>query len=120
VRTLANSPLAETLTHLDLSSGFGPSSRISAEGVAALVESPLWPRLEELNLNHHVFPDADAIRILFSALSRSRIPRLGIRGVWSYDGRWTGQAEAMTAASSWGRLEALDLGSAGLSNEGLR
>jgi uncharacterized protein (TIGR02996 family) len=120
LRALAHSPLAETLTHLDLSNGLASSTRITADGIAALVESPLWPRLEELNLSYHAFPDATAIRMLFGALHRSRLTKLSLRGSCSYDVRWEGLAEAMLTAPSWGRLEALDLGSAGLSNEGLR
>jgi uncharacterized protein (TIGR02996 family) len=118
VRTLARSPLAETLTGLDLSQWAGPM-HITAAGITALVKSPLWPRLEELNLSWNVFADAEPVRILFASLHRSRIRRLGLRN-WDRSARWSGLVEAMVKARSWGDLEALDLGAERLSNAGLR
>jgi uncharacterized protein (TIGR02996 family) len=110
VRMLAHSPLAETLTGLDLSGG-----PITRAGISALVKSPLWPQLEELNLSWNTFHDAESLRLLFSSLRRSRIRRLGLQ-----NREWSGLAKAMAGARSWGSLEALDLGSVGLTNEGLR
>src|SRR5262249_44765492 len=118
VAALVHSPLAETLTHLDLSNNLLGQRHLTVEGISALVDSPLWSRLEELNLNYHSFTDGNAIRILFAALPRSMITRLGLRGTWAHNSQWEGIAEAMAASPSWGRLEALDLGSAGLTNEG--
>jgi uncharacterized protein (TIGR02996 family) len=118
VRAIARSPLAETLTGLDLSQWAG-SMHITSAGITALVKSPLWPRLEELNLSWNAFADAESVRILFTSLHRSRIRRLGLRN-WDRSARWSGLAEAMAGAPSWGNLEALDLGSARLSNAGLR
>jgi uncharacterized protein (TIGR02996 family) len=115
VRTLARSPLAETLTGLDLSPWAGPM-HITEAGISALVKSPLWPRLEELNLSWNAFTTAEPLRVLFASLHRSRIRRLGLRS----SARVSGLAKALEGARDWGSLEALDLGTWGLSNKGFR
>jgi uncharacterized protein (TIGR02996 family) len=119
LRQLVRSPLTETLVGLDLSPWSG-SRNFTEAGISALVESPLWPRLEELNLNWNAFGNAEPLRLLFGSLHRSSIRRLGCRQNWSYQSRWDGLEQALTTAPSWGRLEALDLGSTALSPEGLR
>jgi uncharacterized protein (TIGR02996 family) len=113
VRLLLDSPLADTLTHLDLShngtDNEGPG--MTAEGVGALVESRLWPRLEELNLGHlRLGNDPTAARLLFGALPRSNLRVLGLSGyAWSPDASGAALVGAMVSARSWGRLEALAL-----------
>ena len=83
VRELVQSPLADNLTHLDLSDN--PS--ISAEGIRALIDSPLWPRLQELNLGKLYSRDAEIVRLVLQALPRSRITRLGLRGALFHEAR---------------------------------
>jgi uncharacterized protein (TIGR02996 family) len=125
LRLLLDSPLAETLTHLDLSHNGGERQGepgVTAEGIRALVESPLWPRLEELNLGHLRLEDADVVAAsLFGAMARSRLRVLGLSGFYpNLDSDTSALVRAMTAASSWGRLEALSLGWTNLRPRDLR
>jgi uncharacterized protein (TIGR02996 family) len=94
VATLVAAPLAETLTHLDLSD----NARISLLGVLSLVSSALWPRLTELDLTgvdrHPVVGG-----LVVEALGRSQLRRVGLRA----------DPAVLAAAPSWGPVEALRL-----------
>jgi uncharacterized protein (TIGR02996 family) len=116
VRALAESPLAGTLTHIDLSRNEG----ITADGIRAMIDSPLWSRLEELNLGHISFRRGEAIRLLVGALARSRISKLGLSGALVYNARQLDLPEALAAAPSWGKVEALDLSWNGFTKRRLR
>jgi hypothetical protein len=112
VRMLVDSPLADSLTHLDLSGEGGEAGpAITGEGVRALVESRLWPRLEELNLGWlRAGSDPTVARVLFDALPRSGLRVLGLHGYTGPDEAKGGHlVGAMVSAPSWGRLEALCL-----------
>lgn len=116
VRELVQSPLANTLTHLDLSE----NGSLTAEGIRALIDSPLWPRLQELNLGRLYGRDGEVVRLVMEALPRSRITRLGLNGALFHEARRLDLPEALAAASSWGTLEALDLSWNDLRGEGMR
>jgi hypothetical protein len=108
LRLLLESPLADTLTHLDVSAGHdGP--RLTAAGVRALVESRLWPRLEALNISGlYANNDPQAARLLFEALPHSGLRALGLQSyAWAPEVTGAALVGAMAAARSWGRLEAL-------------
>src|SRR5262249_44303975 len=105
LRALARSPLAETLTHLDLSE----NERLTASGIRALVNSRLWPRLEGLNLANLHLADGEAIELVVQVLPRSQIRRLGLQRVLHWEAGMSGLLEALASAPSWGSLEALDL-----------
>jgi uncharacterized protein (TIGR02996 family) len=115
VRALAESPLGQTLSHLDLSANEG----ITADGIRALIDSPLWSRLEELNLGRIYFRNGAAVRQVIGALPRSRITRLGLGGALFREARHLDLAEALATAPSWGRLEALDLSWCSLAGRGI-
>lgn len=115
VRELVQSPLANTLTHLDLSA----NRAITAEGIRALIASRLWPRLQELNLGKLYSRDGEVVRLVMEALPRSRITRLGLKAALFHEARQHDLPEALAAASSWGALEALDLSWNNLRGEGI-
>jgi len=116
VRALAESPLAHTLTHLDLSE----NRCITADGIRALIDSALWARLEELDLGRLYSRDGAALQLVVNALPRSRIRKLGLSGALDGDARRLDLAEAFASAPSWGCLEALDLSWNSLGGEGVR
>jgi uncharacterized protein (TIGR02996 family) len=123
LRALAGSPLADTLTHLDLSNHFRVrtnSTGLTSDGMRALIDSPLWPRLEELNLGRLRARDGSALRLLADALPRSRLTKLGLSGALHPDARRQDVAEALAGAASWGNLQALDLSFNRLSGRGVR
>src|SRR5262249_15058772 len=72
VRALADSPVPETPTPLDVS-----ANTLTPESLRALIASPLWARLEELNLGFP-FLEGAGFSLLVDALPRSRIARLGL------------------------------------------
>jgi len=123
VRALVKSRLAKTLTHLDLSENSGrdqDAPGITADGVRELIESPLWARLEELNLGRSQFADGAALRLIANALPRSRITKLGLTSSLFRESRHLDLPEALVGAESWGRLEALNLAGNELNGDGLR
>jgi uncharacterized protein (TIGR02996 family) len=100
LRRLVTGPPGAGLTVLELfSAGLG------APDAAALVSSPLWPRLERLALWHGDIGDEGA-GVLLEALPRSALRDLTLMKC----GLTAETASRFAAAPSWGRLEALDLG----------
>jgi uncharacterized protein (TIGR02996 family) len=103
---LADSPLAGTLRGLSLSRYQG----LTTSELRRLTGSPLWPRLEELEVNVAARAHNEAGPVLAAGLPRSQLRRLTVTG----EGR--GQAynralvEMVAGASGWGRLEALSFG----------
>lgn len=94
VAALVASPLARTLTHLDLSD----NRNISAMGILTLVSSDLWPRLTELDLSGvHTHPLGRGLPI--EALGRSQLRRVALRA----------DLDLLSSASFWGPIEALRL-----------
>jgi uncharacterized protein (TIGR02996 family) len=104
VAALLASPLAETLTRLDLG-----ATRVTAREVAALLGSPLWGRLTELSLSAVWDPGLGACRRLGAGLARSRLTRLHL----AFEGGGGAVGEtligALTRALSWGPLRHLAL-----------
>src|SRR5262249_8627930 len=96
--------------HLDLS-GNGPDSGvdgITSVGIQALVASPLWQRLEELNLGALHFRNPQDIQLIANALPASRISRLGLAGAGSQVGE-EALVKALEGAPSWGHVRELNL-----------
>src|SRR5262249_45505029 len=81
---------------------------VTAEGLRALIDSPLWGRLEELNLGSLDLEQA-SYHLVADALPRSRITRLGLRHSVHAPTFPVDRIEGLVAAPSWGKLEALDL-----------
>jgi uncharacterized protein (TIGR02996 family) len=100
VGRLAASPRLAKLTGLELDDDRG----VGPEGVAALVHSPLWSRLERLSLKSLAIGDEGA-GLIAEALPRSPLRELRLRRC---DISPKGISR-LAAAPSWGRLEALDL-----------
>jgi uncharacterized protein (TIGR02996 family) len=117
VASLVVSPLAGTLTHLDLSG----NSPITPAGFQTLFDSPLWPRLEELRLASLYQQTAEAAPLLAEALGRSRLKRLDLAAFVRHDRALAGQlARGLAAAPSWGALRWLDLSRLEVGGEGVR
>jgi uncharacterized protein (TIGR02996 family) len=91
---LTASPLADTLTHLDLSA----NERVTRAGVLSLVSSPLWSRLIELDVSG-VHPHTLGRALVVEALGRSQLRRLAMHA----------DPETLSGADSWGPLESLRL-----------
>jgi uncharacterized protein (TIGR02996 family) len=104
VATLVASPLAETLTRLDLG-----VTRVTARGVATLLDSPLWGRLTELSLSTVWDPGLTACRQLGAGLAQSRLTRLHL--AFEGGGGAVGETlvRALTGAPNWGPLRHLAL-----------
>src|SRR5262249_34331736 len=79
VGLLLASPLAQTLTHLNLA----PQADRSSAVLRALLASPLWSRLEEVNLREFPALLLGDVTHLIEALPRSRLRRLGMAGMGS-------------------------------------
>jgi uncharacterized protein (TIGR02996 family) len=112
VQALIESPLAQTLTHLDLSDNdeSAHDAGITIAGLRALVGSPLWARLEELNLGQLYLRDPEASEVVVSALPGSRIRRLGLGAFLYHEHRGGGHLiRALNRASSWGEVRELNL-----------
>jgi uncharacterized protein (TIGR02996 family) len=103
--TLCESPLAHTLDRLDLSTNWA----VTPDGLRTLLDSPLWPRLVELNLGDIARGSEETGRLLAAGLARARLVRLGLSGGPRDGARGAALAEALAGASSWGPLRALSL-----------
>jgi uncharacterized protein (TIGR02996 family) len=106
---LVASPLVHTLTGLS----FFWNPALSPEGLRLLVSSPLWERLEELDLDCCSPNLNGAGQLLAEALSRSRLRCLR----WSFDSSLAG---GLANAPTWGPLRRLSLRDCPLGGEGLR
>jgi uncharacterized protein (TIGR02996 family) len=107
VQALVASRLVETLTHLDLS-----SNPITPVGLRVLHDSPLWSRLEALNLSGlHLLATPD-YAALAEALGRSRLRRLNLTGLGARTNTSDALVRALVSAPSWGGLRSLNLDAA--------
>lgn len=107
VRALTDCPLAETLTHLDLSSNEG-----ALDGIDALFDG-LLPRLQALNLGGPRLRRTGIVDRLLRALDGGALRTLGLQ--WAL-GR--GPLPAGLVDAPWGSLSALDLGHGELGSTG--
>ncbi len=105
VSFLCGSPLAHTLDRLDLSTNWA----VTPDGLRTLIDSPLWPRLRELDLGNIAKSSEETGRLLAAGLARSHLVRLGLSGGPRDGVRGAALAEALAAAPSWGPLGALSL-----------
>jgi uncharacterized protein (TIGR02996 family) len=113
---LIASPLARTVTSLDLSYNF----QFTVEGLRHFVSSPWWRRLEELNVGRS-FPDIPgAGRLLAEGLGRTRLRALRVDSPLAGLEDSESLVRALSAAPTWGPLRALSLGHCGLDGGRLR
>jgi uncharacterized protein (TIGR02996 family) len=110
LETLVASPLARTVTGLDLG-----GNDFTIEGLRLLVSSPWWRRLEELDLSHCFRNSREAGRLLAGGLGRSRLRALRMVSTLSES-----LVEALATAPTWGPLRALSLGHCRLDGGRLR
>jgi uncharacterized protein (TIGR02996 family) len=112
VEALVDSPVARTLTRLDLSE----NPRITSAGVRALFGSDLGGRLTELHLSEVGRSQDAVVAALVKALPQTALRRLKVGKCF----RTVRQIERLANAASWGTLQGLDLSFAPLSGDGLR
>src|SRR5262249_9356976 len=77
IRNLLDSPFVRTLTHLN----FNGHGAISPNAIQSLCDSPLWGRLEEVDLGGVSADEVPDYRALAGAIARSRLRRLNLNSI---------------------------------------